>query len=187
MWSGSAGSFIPSLASLRNPTDHRKVVHAPDALFATEPDEAHGLFLLKSFAPAIEGIFCQLLVTAELLHAHPRCAVAPRFARPFVGFGHGRLALVNGVAHSTTMRRLPPVGKRGSSDAYDHGTARGRSAEFVMPRVCPHRYRVVFNSFLDLHDIFAKDEEIVANTLPHLQSLLSNSSGRLRSCPAAGL
>src|SRR6478672_12679550 len=67
--------------------------------------ETYRLFLLEPFPPGVEGIFCQPLVLAELLHGGSAALLRDDSFGPLLGLGNRRSLLDGG--HDTTMQRLP--------------------------------------------------------------------------------
>ena len=91
------------------------------ALFArlavlTEVIELH---FPQPFAPGVEGVFRKPALLAELLHRKSAALLLADSLTPLISL-RGHLLLRDRLVHEATMQHCPPVGKRGSSDAYVH-------------------------------------------------------------------
>ncbi len=77
------------------------------ALLSTKAKRTGSISFLQAFAPGVEGIFCQPLFFAELLHGHSAALLRRDSLGPLVGFTDGYSLHDDVVGHQTTMQRLP--------------------------------------------------------------------------------
>src|SRR5207248_7684713 len=79
--------------------------------------ESDRLLLSQPLAPGVEGVFRKPALLAELLHRNSAALLLADSLTPLISL-RGHLLLRDRLVHEATMQHCPPVGKRGSSDAY---------------------------------------------------------------------